>query len=272
MAHNIQVLNPSVILYHGSKTRLPTGYSENEQAAWFSLDYTQSLLHTINQYFPTRQVLTTCQSYMYKYEVIKPVRLLELTGENFPIISKALTGKALRPFTGDDYVLSKAICEHRAQLGIDGWIFLDDQRQVMICNPREYLRVVFESPIIQTPQVLELCRLVNQLNNNINQMRGQLRHLEEMEPESRRIDVIEANMQETMEALDDYSDQLSTLIPEPTFTFSDASGNTRTGAEFDHYARYLEQNPSIFKGWRAFYQYRQTVEDAMMEGLGNLRL
>ncbi len=58
----------------------------------------------------------------------------------------------------------------------------DDQEQVMICNPSQYLRVVGETPIIQTSQVLEICRLVYQSNET-------LRHLEQ-------IGLIEAKMQE----------------------------------------------------------------------------
>ena len=130
--YEIVYLQPGTKLYHGSKAELIDRYPNRATGNWFSLDYTQSYLHAIDQLFPDLIESTSCDAFMNVYSVVEPIPLLRLTPENFIAYSLQMTGQRLIPFTGDDQEMSEELCRQIRdnRISVTGWIMYEDQMQV----------------------------------------------------------------------------------------------------------------------------------------------
>lgn len=124
-------------LYHGSSERISGGFPNKATGSWFSTDKKQSIWHALAGGLH--------QSVLYEYEVIKPLRIKHFPsianfnkwalnqGHNFP------TGfKSFVYGSGNIKVASK-MC---AGPDYNGWALPSLQRQVMICRPKEFLKLV----------------------------------------------------------------------------------------------------------------------------------
>lgn len=128
-----------VKLYHSTTSLFERTNPSAIGGNWFSLSEDQSQKHIIREAM-NQDVDTPCYLYTYRYQLRQSLRLLEITNTNWDEIS-ASYNLALAPFGSDDYLLSILICKQLFQHNRDypdniihGWIFRNDQDQVMLCN------------------------------------------------------------------------------------------------------------------------------------------
>lgn len=247
----LTTLNPSTILYHGSGRLLPTGYPTNPAGNWFSLDKEQAILHIIDKFFPTEEDAydATCEAYLYEYSLKHPVRLIELDGENFPTIAHYFLNRYLLPFTYEDTELAAALCK----AGISGWIFVDDQYQVMLCQPQQDLILQSYFMLPQSPQVIEYCRNINRLMRAREGLERQYDKIMKRDPDSRKIGRIQDQISDIDRDIDYNLEGLRRILPEPEFARLDSFGQVQN--EIYKYKRLLPDTPKLFAGWKAYYRY-----------------
>lgn len=240
-------IDAPITLYHSTGRLLPQGYPTNPGGNWFSLDKEQSIYHIINKYFPIEDEYSTCEAYLYEYNLRHPIQLIELDGENFPTVAKYFLNRYLLPFTYDDVELAEALCK----AGISGWIFTDDQRQVMLCNPVQDLIINKYNILPQTPEVISYCRHITKLLGDRENLEQQLSKIMRRDPDSRKIGRYQDYISDLDKDLNYLFKDLHKLLPQPEFVRLDPFGHVINNIE--QYRSVLSDTPNVFLGWKALY-------------------
>ncbi len=127
------------ILFHGSPKLIRHGYPDSENGNWFAESVHQSVLHAF-----ARSNSKNAKKYLYVYHVRpKPPKLIEINTErNFENLGMNLVRTNREngnwAFTNANYQVAESLCEYKVA---DGWRFIRDQTQVMLCNPKKFLRL-----------------------------------------------------------------------------------------------------------------------------------
>lgn len=250
----IVTLQPGLKLYHGSKSETINSFLG---ATWFSLDYTQSYLHALDELFPDIETPTTCSAFMHVYELDQPLSLIRLNGSSFVQLGKLLTGRVLLPFGQDDYELSKELCHQLSMhdTPVSGWLLYSDQSQVMICKPNEFVRQISSESIFNSPENFVLCELIN----TIHQI-----YINQIDPQQK------ANAKTKFDL---YYELLMNRFPRPYYTLINPQGLLISGDEFDKMENVFKLNPNLLDGWQGLYIYdQQTLTDSLSSMVSRLVL
>ena len=128
------------ILFHGSKSVIRHGYPNNPKGNWFAESVHQAILHALGRYNAPNT-----KRYLYVYHVrTPPPRLIEVkTAADFANLGINIT-RTLREngnwaFTNANYNVASGICDLVKE--VDGWRFVADQTQVMLCRPKKFLKL-----------------------------------------------------------------------------------------------------------------------------------
>lgn len=124
-------------LYHGTgNVLIPNGFPTMKEGNWFSTNPNEARLHA---------VLSSKTDYglLYVYKVIKEPNIIKFdTVKEFNSYANEVAKFVIRKtwaFSENDKHIAIQLCKK----GIyDGWWFPMDQSQVMLCNPKKFLRLV----------------------------------------------------------------------------------------------------------------------------------
>lgn len=130
-------------LFHGSPSLLKKGYPDKPGGSWFAKSPHQSILHAINRG-------NGKPSYLYVYHLKKPLpRLIDIkTVNNFNKLGINLTRSAPNninlgstyAFGSSNFNMASKLCGITPKFA-DGWHFPRDQDQVMLCEPKKFLKL-----------------------------------------------------------------------------------------------------------------------------------
>ena len=126
---------PGKKLYHGSVNRLPNGIPNRTTGSWFATNMNQSAMHAL--------YANVGEAVVYEYTVIQPIRVIHFNSiANF---NKWATNQGANKGSKVSFIVSaanKILAEKLCASGTyDGWSFPSLQKQIMICNPRKFLRL-----------------------------------------------------------------------------------------------------------------------------------
>ena len=133
---NWKMINLSApTLFHGTNKILPSGYPDKPEGSWFAKSPHQAILHTI-----TRE-----PAYLYVYHLRTKPRLIDIkTSNDFRNLGNHLLRYNNKPmnfaFSERNRNMSKTLCQRLPHIA-DGWHFPRDQDQVMLCNPKKFLKL-----------------------------------------------------------------------------------------------------------------------------------
>jgi hypothetical protein len=137
---NLNKLNASKLpkaLYHGSGTLLKKGYPNKPGGTWFAKTPHQSILHALARSMGPKYYL-----YVYHFREVKPKLIDIKTSEDFDNLGLNLTRKYEKiAFSNENYQVAKKLCRLSTELGADGWHFPRDQDQIMLCEPKKFLKL-----------------------------------------------------------------------------------------------------------------------------------
>ena len=246
----IVILPVGTTLYHGSKSETISSFAS---PTWFSLDHTQSYLHALDDMFPDIVTQTTCSAFMHVFRTTQPLSLIRLRPSTFIQFGKALTGKILLPFGRDDYILSSELCSSISS-STDGWLFYEDQRQVMLCRPNS-LQHISSDALLTSPEHLILCELINTLTELVDK---------EIKPVLKKV---------KQEKLEFYYALLANSLPRPHYITIDPTGKLVSADTFDFLTNKFILNPDLLNGWQALYIYDPaTMETGLSSMLNRMTL
>jgi hypothetical protein len=128
-------------LFHGSPRLLKHGYPDKPGGSWFAKSPHQSILHAINR-------ANGKPSYLYVYHMkTPPPRLIDVkTVSDFNKLGLNLTRSAPNnlgktyAFGSSNFNVATRLCALTPKIA-DGWHFPRDQDQVMLCEPKKFLRL-----------------------------------------------------------------------------------------------------------------------------------
>lgn len=128
------IIRKGTTLYHGTPYKLNGDIPNKQGGSWFSTNKNQSVYHAIAG--PSkRQIL------LYKYKVIKPIKVIYFSSiANF---DKWCLNQGFAKIANANFALfnrygATKICSESEYAG---WSMPSLQRQVMLCKPKEYLRL-----------------------------------------------------------------------------------------------------------------------------------
>ena len=128
-------------LFHGSATLLKRGYPDKPGGSWFAKSPHQSILHAINRG-------NGKPSYLYVYHMrTPPPRLIDVkTVSDFNKLGLNLTRAppnnlgSTYAFGASNFNVASRLCALTPKIA-DGWHFPRDQDQVMLCEPKKFLKL-----------------------------------------------------------------------------------------------------------------------------------
>jgi uncharacterized short protein YbdD (DUF466 family) len=126
-------------LFHGSKTFLSNGYPTKTTGTWFAKTPHQAILHAIAR---TRGGMPS-YLYVYHFRTRHPKLINIKTSEEFNKLGLHLVRENRNngwAFGNANFNMSKKLCEITPKIA-NGWHFPRDQSQVMLCNPRKFLKL-----------------------------------------------------------------------------------------------------------------------------------
>ena len=131
-------------LYHGSNQRLPHHFP-NLFANWFATEKTQASLYPLMKDKCERRyvqgVFVPSIVRVYTYEIVHPIPDIYVidSAEDMNKLATYLdVPKVQKLFTVYDKDIAEALCEK----GLNGWMLLRDQSQIMLCHPEQFLKPV----------------------------------------------------------------------------------------------------------------------------------
>ena len=123
-------------LYHGSGTLLKQGYPNKPGGTWFAKSPHQSILHAVARSSGPKYL------YVYHFRAAKPKLIDIKTSDDFYNLGVHLTRSNRNfAFSNENYMVAKDLCRLSKELGADGWHFPRDQDQIMLCEPKKFLRL-----------------------------------------------------------------------------------------------------------------------------------
>ena len=131
-------------LYHGSNQRLPHHFP-NLFANWFATEKTQASLYPLMKDKSERRyvqgVFVPSIVRVYTYEIVHPIPdiyVLDSAEDMNKLATYLDVPKVQKLFTVYDKDIVEALCEK----GLNGWMLLRDQSQIMLCHPEQFLKPV----------------------------------------------------------------------------------------------------------------------------------
>ena len=122
-------------LFRGTNRLYPSGYPDKPNGSWFAKSPHQAILHAI-----VRQ-----PAYLYVYHLRATPRLIDIkTSNDFRNLGNHLlrynNKSGNYAFSERNRNMSKMLCQSLSHVA-DGWHFPRDQDQVMLCNPKKFLKL-----------------------------------------------------------------------------------------------------------------------------------
>lgn len=127
------------VLFHGTKNVLKGNYPNKKEGNWFAESVHQSVLHAFGQ-----NNNKTSKKYLYVYHVRSPApKLIHINAArnfaNFVMnITRGYRSEGNWNFSNANYNTATELCQMKIA---DGWYFPRDQTQVMLCDPKKFLKI-----------------------------------------------------------------------------------------------------------------------------------
>lgn len=135
---NLNLVNfTAPALFHGRPSLLKNGYPAKPGGSWFAKTPQQAILHAVSGSLGE-------PSYLYVYHFKKTPKLINIkSSRDFNNVGTWLaryTPVGGWAFSNANYSIAKKLCKLTPKIA-DGWYFPKDQNQVMLCEPRKFLKL-----------------------------------------------------------------------------------------------------------------------------------
>lgn len=178
-AQNWKSILNTEALYHGTHGSLQTGYPTLETGNWFATEAEQSIYHIMFNLMDKMvgkcdDKDTTPRVYEYIWREDAPEAkfiVIESADEFYDVVEYfGLTRSKVSVFSNDNQKVANALCSAN---GYAGWIMLNDQREVMICNPKVYLQQQKIYRFKQYPSKNsreQVCQTIKNINKDLDEL------------------------------------------------------------------------------------------------------